>query len=134
MKGILGLYVNPDPITPSEMREMIEEMEKEIKAQFSSEEVEVLRSHHSGFRQHERFLPLDVLEWATGYSKERLSKFQNEQDDHPTHLPIIMRVLHERVMRDPGLARKAVVDWLQRKTKANEPFSDVESPDHVDTA
>lgn len=130
MKGILSLYVNPYPISPAEMRKMIEEMEEAITAEFSAEEIEVLRAHSAGFRQHERFLTLDVLEWATGYSKERLSNFQNEGQSHPKHLPVILRVLHERVVRDPALARKAVVDWLRRETGKHRPLSDVPSPDN----
>jgi hypothetical protein len=128
MKGILSLYVNPEEMDPAEMREMIEEMESAIREQFTTEEIEVIRAHHDGFRQHERFLPLDVLEWATGYSKERLSKFQNEEG-HPRQLSLIMRVLHERVIRDPEVARAAVIDWLQRKVKTDDPFKDVRSPD-----
>lgn len=128
MKNILALYVNPSPLEPGEMRDMIAEMEKEIRGVFTTEELEVIRAHHSGFRQHERFLTLDVLEWATGYSKERLSQFQNGNQEHPKHLPIILRVISDRVSRDPRVARAAVIDWLQRKTQTAAPFADVENP------
>lgn len=117
MQNALALYTDNSPGDTEELNRLIDEMERSARHEFTEDEIRAIKEFNRGFGISGRLIDLPALEVATGYSKERLSMFRNGQDSVPDHLVWRVRRLHHLVLKQPGLVRVAVLDWLERHTE-----------------
>lgn len=115
MRNTLSLYVDTSEGTTTELNERITAMENLVEDQFSEKERQLIEKVDSVYKKEGKFVTLPVLENATGYSVENLSRIRSGKADVPDHLMRHVRVLHKRVTQNPELAYIAVRDWLDRK-------------------
>lgn len=116
MRNLLSLYLDTSPGTPAELDRLIQDMESTVADQFTEHEVEVLKDANPTFSRNPHFVTLPILEHATGYTKEEISRYRSGSSDGvPKQLIRLTRILNQRLQQDPSLAREAVMDWLDRK-------------------
>jgi hypothetical protein len=115
MRNLLSLYMDTSQGDADEMHRLIEEIEQEVRSQFTDEEISALQDANLSFKRNPHMLTLSILEHFTGYTKESISRYRSGDGDMPYQLVALTRVLHHRVHQDPELAYQAVMDWLKRK-------------------
>jgi len=115
MRNVLSLYLDTSSGSTEELNRLICKIEMTIEDQFTEREKEVIAGIDPVFSKRREFVTLPILEEATGYSVENLSRIRNGKKDVPYHLIRHVRVIAHRVEEDPELAYAAVSDWIERK-------------------
>lgn len=111
MNGVLSLYIDSSEPSTEEFNQIIDDLDKIVWNTLTREEAELVRS-----LKQDRIVTLYALEGALDWPLEKLTSMKTGKYPVPRDLMIILRLLHKRVREKPELARKAVLDYLERES------------------